>query len=531
MATTKIWSIKHSGSLIKVVDYTTNEAKTIFIQPENPNDFVRSAMSDSRQTDSLNNVLDYTLNDEKTHEEKFVTSLNCTEQKATQEMEDTKLSWNNTGGIIAFHGIQAFKPDETTAELAHKIGVELAKKLWGGRFEVVVSTHLDKNHLHNHFVLNSVSFADGLKFYDNKETYRRMRIESDKLCEQYNLSVVEQGKPENGWRVGRKTGKHYAERKAEKEGKPTLRGIVKSDLDTAIQIAKTENEVWRYLKDLGYSLKFGQDVTAKPPGFERGIKIYRNFGEGYSIANIRRRVVNERPNLNEKNLREKTAPPLARQTLKQNTAVEQPPMQKHSGFLMQRQRYFRGRFRLRGTFPPRRRIGGFRALYFSYLHLLGGVKVQYNQSIRKPQTPKDFKRLRAQTWRKHRTEILQLEKYKAQITFLFREKIDTAEQLAKYKSNCKSQILTLTEQRHELRKAVRRLERQVKLEQNIDFSEIQSTKQQITEITAQLKSWRKDLRLCSEVEENSRQIKVRLSYELEPKNTNEKEVMKERAAL
>lgn len=93
-------------------------------------------------------------------------------------------------GILAFHAIQSFDPGEVDAELAHQIGIELANHMWGDRFEVLVATHLDKAHYHNHFVINSVSFKDGKRYYDNRQNYYRLREVSDQLCEKYNLSVI-----------------------------------------------------------------------------------------------------------------------------------------------------------------------------------------------------------------------------------------------------------------------------------------------------------------------------------------------------
>ena len=95
------------------------------------------------------------------------------------------------GGRVCFHGYQSFQADEVTAEIAHQIGVKLAQELWGDRFEVVVATHCNTGHYHNHFVLNSVSFADGLKFDNTPADYARMREVSDRLCREYAISVIE----------------------------------------------------------------------------------------------------------------------------------------------------------------------------------------------------------------------------------------------------------------------------------------------------------------------------------------------------
>ena len=104
----------------------------------------------------------------------------------------TKKSYNKTKGILGFHSFQSFKENEVTPELSHEIGVRLAEEMWGDRFEVMVSTHVNTNHIHNHFVINSVSFKDGKKYYDNRINYAKLRRLSDELCEEYGLSILKE---------------------------------------------------------------------------------------------------------------------------------------------------------------------------------------------------------------------------------------------------------------------------------------------------------------------------------------------------
>ena len=150
MAVTKIWPIK--GRLRNVIDYTVNPEKTF-----NP-DYTFEELQ------ALKDVIDYAMESDKTEKQFYVTGVNCTAGFAREQIVNTKRLFKKEDGILAFHGYQSFKPGEVTPELAHEIGIKLAEKLWGDRFEVVVSTHLDKHHLHSHFVLNSVSFVDGKKF-------------------------------------------------------------------------------------------------------------------------------------------------------------------------------------------------------------------------------------------------------------------------------------------------------------------------------------------------------------------------------
>lgn len=184
----------------------------------------------------IEGIVDYAADDLKTERCTYVTGihLDSVETAAAEFMEVKQLE-GKLGGRVCYHGYQSFREDEVDADTAHKIGVALATVLWGDRFQVVVATHCNTNHYHNHFVLNSVSDVDGLKFYNSPADYRRMREVSDRLCKEFGLSVIKH--PE-----GR--GKTYGEVVAEREGKPTRRGIIKADLDRAIEASLTEQEFW-----------------------------------------------------------------------------------------------------------------------------------------------------------------------------------------------------------------------------------------------------------------------------------------------
>ena len=140
------------------------------------------------------------MNKDKTEEFFYVSGINCEIDTALQQMNQTKRLFNKTKGILGFHGYQSFKEGEITPELAHEIGVKLANEMWGDRFEVVVSTHLNTKHLHNHFIVNSVSFVDGMKFYSNRSSTARLREISDDLCKEYGLSVLDE-KPTSKGRI------------------------------------------------------------------------------------------------------------------------------------------------------------------------------------------------------------------------------------------------------------------------------------------------------------------------------------------
>lgn len=225
MATTSIWAVK--DNLKRVIDYASNPQKT-----ENK-DF------DQYDFKGLENLIGYTTDDLKTEKQFYVSGVNCHPSNALEQMIQTKKSAHKEDGVLAFHGYQSFQYGEVTPETAHQIGVELAEQMWGDDFEVIVSTHLDKGHFHNHFVINSVSWTTRKRFLNKHRDYDRLRRLSDDLCRKYKLSVIENPKK----------GKHYAEWQAEKQRIPTKRSIIKDDVDRAIQHSRTFTQFVRYLKD------------------------------------------------------------------------------------------------------------------------------------------------------------------------------------------------------------------------------------------------------------------------------------------
>ena len=292
MAVTKIWTI-HEGSDIKqVIDYAANEGKTVLnIQVETDetyNQLERQQFQDiidytmagyHDENDDMANVLDYAAKGIKTEQKKYVSGINCSPEYARDQMMLTKTHYHKKGGILLWHGYQSFKPGEVTPEEAHKIGLELAQKLWGDDYEVLVCTHLDTAHIHNHFVVNSVSWRTGKKL---DVRWRDMARESDRLCRQYDKSIVENPKVK---------GKHYAEYQAEQEGRPTWTTAIKQDIDECILQSRNMQEFLKNLKKRGYTIKAGAKYfTLKPPGKERFVRIDRRLGEAYSLIGIENQI-------------------------------------------------------------------------------------------------------------------------------------------------------------------------------------------------------------------------------------------------
>ena len=460
MATTSIWRV--NGWLGKLVIYVENPEKTA-----NPKFYTQEDMSE-QDGQGLSDVIRYAVNSEKTQQadnencavvHRFVSGINCSPAAARDEMLAVKKRFGKENGTVAYHGYQSFAPGEATPEMAHEIGMKLAARLWGDRYQVIVATHLDKeNHLHNHFVLNTVSFVDGIKYHRTKKDYHDMQETSDALCREYGLSVIEH--PQRG------KSKHYGEWRAEQEQRPTWRGLIRADIDEAIRQSMTERQFFDNLRKKGYEIKTGKDISVKPPGKERFVRLMRNFGENYSIEDIRRRLLSQsRP--------ERPAPDPPRTVI---------------------------RIRLFGSLEKTRKITGFRALYFHYCYLLGIFPKN------KPrQNPKRLHFLL-------REDLRKLDAITAETRLLARNRIDTAEQLFSYRSEIQQKTESLIADRKELY----RLSRTVAVKS--DEEKIAEVKSQIAAVSKEITLLRKELSLCDGIAARSGIIKEKIKAVREDEN-------------
>lgn len=273
MATTKIWDIR--DSLSRVVDYAENPDKTA-----NPT-------YSEQELQGLYDVMNYVTNERKTEMRYYVSGVNCMPETARRQMIMTKRQFGKEGGIVAFHAYQSFKPGEVTADQCHQIGVELAQKLWGSRFEIVVATHLNTGCLHNHFVLNSVSFLDGKRYNDCKRTYREFRNLSDQICREHGLSVIENPQ---------KTKTPRSLYLAEKAGLPTRYNLMRQDIDNALSRSFTERFFYQELRRMGYLVCYDSKRkynTLQIPGTKHPTR-FKTLGEDYTEEAICRRILQNR---------------------------------------------------------------------------------------------------------------------------------------------------------------------------------------------------------------------------------------------
>lgn len=439
MAVTSIWRV--NGWLGKVVIYVENPDKTA-----NPG-FFRNEVQSPEGSQGLDDVIAYAVNSRKTEQhredadilERFVSGVNCHPATTRAEMLAVKKRFGKEDGTIAYHGYQSFAPGEATPEIAHKIGVELAQRLWGNRYQVVVATHLDKaNHLHNHFVLNTVSFIDGKKYFRSAKDYRELQATSDAICQEYSLSVIENPQPGKG--------KHYGEWRAEQEQRPTWRGLVRSDIDDAIRQSMTERQFFDALHRKGYEIKGGKDISVRTPGKERFVRLARNFGEGYTLEGIRKRILEQT----------KAVRPLPE-------PVSRPT-----------------HYRLSGNWHSRKKVTGFRALYFHYCYLLGVFPREKQQNQ---------KRLHFLL----REDLIKLDAVIQEARLLAVNRIDTAQQLSSYQSGLESRMESVTSQRKQLYRKLRTVA--VKSDEAASVE----TSAAITALSKELCQLRREVKLCSNI--------------------------------
>ena len=246
MATTGLWPIK--GSLKTVIDYADNPDKT--------------TLEKYLDTD-LYAALRYTENDDKTDQKMFVTGINCSKHTAYEQMMATKHRFGKLGGNVCYPGYQSFKVGEVSPELCHQIGVETAKRMWGDQYEVIVTSHLNTENLHNHFVLNSLSFKTGKKYSNKISEHIRLREISDEICREHNLSVLE-----NAPFFGGEKGAYWQH----KEGKITRRDLVKADAQRALDVSLNYPQLFMNLRRLGYQID-ERRLSVKAPDWERNIRL------------------------------------------------------------------------------------------------------------------------------------------------------------------------------------------------------------------------------------------------------------------
>ena len=344
---------------------------------------------------SLEEAVDYALNRDKTEAVCFETGLSCLCETAFTDMKENVQRWHKTGGVQGYHLVQSFGEGEVTPELAHQIGVELADQLLAGRYQAVVTTHLNTGHIHNHIVWCAVALDNGRKYHSNvKSYYTEVRARSDALCRQYGLSVIETERSQQ-------SSQPYAEWQAGQTGQSTWRSLIRQDVDDAINRSLTWRQFVRAMEEKGYTMRFDRKYPIlQPPDKTRPVR-FKTLGKRYTPQAIRNRILYP--------------------SWRYPTGQREPVV------------WFG---RLQGTHRKARKLTGLRALYYSYLYKVGVLR-------KKPPYPSYAVR----------QDIRNLDKRIRQMEFLSRHGIGTLVQLDTYRQAQEQAVDALLAERRRLHKA------------------------------------------------------------------------------
>ena len=443
MATTKIWAIKDSVS--RVISYAKNPDKTTF--------------SDLKQ------VLKYAENDEKTIDKNektmYVTGVNCKTETAYEEMWAVQNRFDKCTGNVAYHAYQSFKTGEVLPELAHKIGVKLAEKIWS-EYQVVVATHFNIGTYHNHFVVNSVNMFTGKKFNCNKGAYYHFRELSDDLCREYGLTVIE--KP-----TGKTPRSIYF---AEKRGEPTKYNVIRQAIDETMQMCINYGQFKKIMLRKGYIIN--DDYNRKYPTIrsindKQAVRMY-HLGEQYLPKNIASKLEHNPYHY-------------------QNRYME---------FIYPKKKKQKYRVcKYKGKFKDISKMNGIDVLFFLLFHLLGLLPKRENYQPLSPEM---------------KQEVRKMERYSSEIRLIVTEKLKTTEDVKGYISQTEKEIEKITNLRQKYRN---------KLRNCTDGKLIKKYKEKRNECTTMLNKYRESLKIANYILEDTPKVKEVIKIEMRMKNGQE----------
>lgn len=446
MATTGFWPVK--GRLKEVIDYANNPDKTT---------------AKEYLDEDLYAAIRYVENDDKTDQTMYVSGINCSKHNAYNEMIAVKRRFGERGKNIAYHGFQSFAPGEVTPEEAHSIGKETARRMWGTQYQVVVTTHLNTGKIHNHFVLNSVSFKSGKKFRNGIGDRFELRKISDAICAERNKSVIQ----------GNKFYSNEKEYWVKKNGGMSHRDMLRKDVDEALSQSCSFREIEYYLKTLGY--KFERDFYYDHPsvyaeGWKRAVRI-SSLGEKYSKENIHRRC-------------------LENQRKPELYTFVTPAWKRRPLLVLERDKYISG---WDDTII---------VLFELFIELLKICIVGNTQEYdNRPVSPM------------MRAEMRKLDQYIEEYNLLCDNNLNSPKKLLDFQENLSFRISELEQERYALRLKLRRVKTP---------EEDAALKEQCKEITKKITPLRKEYKIAMRIEEHIPKIKALLDAErnIEMKRNN-----------
>ena len=430
---TKIWNIR--GKAGSPLEYIANPEKT-----------QREFSESERQ--ALADVIAYAANEDKTEKLFYTTGINCSVEFARDQFDTTKLRFGKTGGNVAYHAYQSFAPGEVTPDEAHAIGVQLAKELWGDRFQMVVATHTNSHCVHSHIVINSVSFRDGKKFHDCRDTYKQLREMSDRICLEHGLSIVDTPR-------GRGVSQYVY--KMEKAGMPTRYNVARQAIDEAVSLSLNIDEFKSELRRRGYNYRFDPQRkywTVTPPGWKKSIRIHQ-LGSDYTRESIERRIYENDPSVRTERIRQS--------------------------------------YRITNHYNLRRRIDrimgrtGLEKLYLRYCYELGYLPKYRQNPTRLHIVLKE--------------DLLKCDQYSEQAKLLSKYRVNTDEDLSILMERIDARMKELSSERDELRLTAKRV---------LPAAEADKAREDAKELTHAIRELRHEAKVCREVQERTGHVRENL---------------------
>ena len=240
---------------------------------------------------TLKKAIDYICNGDKTDDEIYVTTHLCSRENAHKEFELTKKQFHSRTKTLAHHLIQSFVPEEVSFEEAHQVGIELCEKILEGKYEYVLATHIDKDHIHNHIIFNSIDVDEGKVYHSYYGSYMNIRNQSDKLCREHNLSVIDQETQREINEIKRRKFVNWYDWSEDKKGS-SYKSRLQFDIDRTIKQSINWQDFLSKMGSYGYEIKIGKHVAFKNKNQQRFTRS-KTIGVNYTEERIKDRIRNK----------------------------------------------------------------------------------------------------------------------------------------------------------------------------------------------------------------------------------------------
>lgn len=240
---------------------------------------------------TLKKAIDYICNEDKTDDEIYVTTHLCSRENAHKEFELTKKQFGSKTKTLAHHLIQSFVPEEVSFEEAHQVGIELCEKILEGKYEYVLATHIDKDHIHNHIIFNSIDVYEGKIYHSYYGSYMNIRNQSDKLCREHNLSVIDQEAQKEINEIRRRKFVNWYDWNEDKKGS-SYKSRLQFDIDRAIKQSINWQDFFAKMENCGYEIKQGKHTAFRTKNQQRFTRA-KTIGANYTEERIKERILNK----------------------------------------------------------------------------------------------------------------------------------------------------------------------------------------------------------------------------------------------